>query len=113
MNDPKGVLHPDVMPITMAEAVLDRASAPFHQRTHFLKYPPSIIWVQAHGPEIFVLHHLPRGEPHDPRDILTHERARVITCLICVDDGWRYRHEVSQTLLRRLQLSSARFDPRL
>src|SRR6516165_3204313 len=36
MNDPEGVLHPDVMPITMAEAVLDRATAPFHQWTHFL-----------------------------------------------------------------------------
>src|SRR5262249_54327166 len=110
-DDPKGVLHPDVMPITMAEAVFDRASAPFHQRAHFLKYPPSIIWMQAHGPEIFVLQHLPRREPHDPRDILAHERARVITCLIHVDDGRRYRHQVSQTLLRCLQLNGALSDP--
>src|SRR6266567_4398116 len=82
MNDPKGVLHPDVMPITMSESVLDRASAPFHQWTHFLKYPRGIIWVQAHGPKIFVLQHLPRRKPHDPRDIFAHERARVIACLI-------------------------------
>ena len=94
------------MPITMPEAVLNRASAPFHQWTHFLKYPRSVTWMQAHGPKIFVLQHLPRRKPHNPRDILTHERARVIARdLSRVDDRRTGSDEVLQIVHERHSLA--------
>ena len=47
------------MPVTVPEAVFDRAAAFLDQRRHFLEHARGILWMQAHGPEILVLEHLP------------------------------------------------------
>jgi hypothetical protein len=109
-DHPEGVLDPDVMPVAVAEAVFQCPAPLFHERTHFAEDARSVLGVEAHGPEVFVFQHLPCREAHDAGDVLADESAGVVARLIGVDDRWRDRHEVLQTLARRFQLRGALFN---
>ena len=54
------------MPIAMTEAIFQSAPALVDERTHFLEDALSVLWMEAHDPEIFIFKHLPGGEAHDP-----------------------------------------------
>ena len=109
-HHPEGVLDPDVMSVAMTEAIFDRASALFDQRTHLPEDALGIFWVQTDGPEILVLEHLPGGEAHDAGYVLADEGAGVVTCLIGVDDRRGHRHEVAQPFARGFQFGGAVLD---
>ena len=98
------------MSVAMAEAIFDRASALFDQRTHFPEDALGILGVQTDGPEILVLEHLPGGESHDAGYVLADEGAGVVARLIGVDDRRCDRHEVAQPLARGLQFGGAVLD---
>ncbi len=110
LDDPEGVLDPDVVPVAVPEAVLQGAAALLHQRAHLAEDTRDIVGVQAHGPEILVLQHLPRREPHDAGDVLADEGAGIVAGLNGVNDRGRDRHEVLETPSRRFQLGSAFVD---
>src|SRR5262249_47922579 len=78
MHDLEGILHPDIVPTPMSEAVLDGPSSFFYQAKHFGEHPLPILWMDTIGPEIRIFKHLPRGIPHNRVHILADECACVI-----------------------------------
>ena len=71
----EGVLDPDVVPVAMAEAVLDGSAAPPDERNHLAESPPRVVGVKALGPTLGVRSHLLGRVAHDGAKIFADEGA--------------------------------------
>src|SRR5262245_33731201 len=88
VEHPESVLNPDVVPIAVPEAVFDRPSALFYQRTQFGEHAWRVVRVQTIGPAFRIGDHLLWGKAHDRLNILAHERApKVARGTRRIDDG--------------------------
>ena len=63
VNDFERVLDPNVVPVSMPEAVLNRSATALHQRTHLLEYTIDIVRVQSLWPKLGILEHLHSEKP--------------------------------------------------
>ena len=78
VDDLEGVLDPNVMPVTVAEAIFDASAAAPDQRKHLAEGPRSVIRVEMIGPALGVGGHLLRPISHDGAQIFADEGAGVI-----------------------------------
>src|SRR4029078_134434 len=105
VDDLQGVLDPNVMPVTVAEAIFDAAAAAPDQREHFAEGPRSVIGVEMIGPALGVDGDLLRPISHDGAQVLAAEGAGVVAGgLGGVDGGGTSGEEVLQPLARALEL---------
>src|SRR3974377_486827 len=84
----EGVLDPDIVPVTMAEAIFESTVSLFDQAADFGENPASIVRMQCCDPELLFVAHLPRCVPHDRIQIVAHEGASIVARhLRRIDDG--------------------------
>jgi len=84
----EGVLDPNVVPVAMLKAVLDRSSSPLDQRAHFIENSCGILGMEVVGPAPLVSDHLSRRIAHDGLKIFADEGAgKIARGLVGVDDG--------------------------
>src|SRR5260221_586388 len=98
----------------MTETIFDGSSTRGEQPADLDEYLWRILGVQARGPELRILEHLPRREAHDRIDVVTDERAlERARGLVRVHDAWGHRHQIPLTLARSLQFDGPLLDPLL
>ncbi len=109
IDDLEGVLDPDVMPVAMAEAILDGSAASPDQRKHLAEGARRVVGMKTLRPALRVGRHLLRRIAHDGAEIFAHEGAGVIARRLGrVDDGRADGEKVLQTLARALELGGDR-----
>src|SRR5262245_1400257 len=72
------ILDPNVLPVAMAESVLDGSPSSFNEGSHFFEDPFRIVGMKPLRPELAILEHFPFGKTHDGIDVLAHERAAIV-----------------------------------
>ena len=74
-DDPEGILNPNVVPVAMAEAILDRSPAVLDQGWHFLEDSRCVLGMETVGPRLRISGHLLWRIAHDGAEIFTDESA--------------------------------------
>ena len=102
IDDLEGVLDPDVVAVTVPEAVCDGPSSPLRSAGASRQRPGCVVRMQHVGPALRIRRHFLRRIPHDRAEILGDKRARVDRLkLRGVDDRGADGEEVLQPLARR------------
>ena len=112
VEDAKGVLDPDIVPVPMPEPVFDGSSTLFDQKAQLAEHLRGVIRVQPVGPALRISDHLLRGKAHDRLNIFAHECAGVVPrSMGRVNDRWTRCEQVLESLAGANQLGLDRLAP--
>src|SRR5262245_66433500 len=93
------VLNPNVVPIAMAESIVERSPAFLYERRHLLDNPGRVIRVQMVRPALRIGSHLNGRVTHDVPKIVADKCAGIVVrCLRCVDGSRTYGAEVMESM---------------